>query len=57
MLFVLRAQNTVDGIGSAMAGLVIVADLHLAEQADGQQVQSAEQQAQRRPSSADHAQP
>ena len=46
VLFVLRTQHAVDRIGSAVAGFVVVADLHLAEQPDGQQVQSAKQQAQ-----------
>jgi len=45
MLFVLRAQNAVDGVRGAAAGFVIVTNLHLAEQADGKQIQSAEQQA------------
>src|ERR1700733_3795168 len=47
MLFVLRTKNAIDGVRSAMTGLVVVADLHLAEEADGEQVQSAQQQAER----------
>ena len=35
VLFVLRAQNAVDGVGGAAAGFVVVADLHFAEQPDG----------------------
>ena len=46
VLFVLRAQNTVDRIRGAAAGFVVMADLHFAEQADGEQVQTAEQQPQ-----------
>ena len=45
MLFVLGAENTVDRIRGAAAGLVVVVDLHFAKQADGEQVQTAEQQA------------
>ena len=45
VLFVLGAQHPVDGIGSAAAGLVIVADLHFAEEADCQQIKSAEEEA------------
>ena len=45
VLFVLRTKHAVDRVGSAMAGFVVVTDLHLAEQADGEQIQSAEQQA------------
>lgn len=45
MFFVQRTKHPVDGIRSAVSGFVVVADLHLAEQPDGEQVQSAEQQA------------
>src|SRR5271165_2827412 len=45
VLFVLRAQDAVNGIGRAAAGFVVVPDLHLAEQADCEQIQPAEQQA------------
>ena len=45
MFFVLGAKDAVDGIRRAAARIVVVADLHLAEQADGEQVQSAEQKA------------
>ena len=45
VLFVLRTKHAVDRVGSAMAGFVVVTDLHLAEQADGEQIQSAEQKA------------
>ncbi len=41
VFFVLRAQYAVDGVGGAVAGFVVVADLHFAQQADGEQVQSA----------------
>ena len=30
VFFVLRAQDTVDGVGGAAAGFVVVADLHFA---------------------------
>jgi len=40
VFFVLRTEDAVDGVGGAVAGFVVVADLHLAEQADGEQVQS-----------------
>ena len=43
MLFALGAKDTVNGIRRAVGGFVIVADLHLAEQADGEHVQSGEQ--------------
>src|SRR5579872_178448 len=46
VFFVLRTQHAVDGVGGAAAGLVVVANLHFAEQADRQQVQAAEQQSQ-----------
>ena len=45
MFFVLGAEDAVDGVGGAAAGLVIVADLHFAEQADREQVQATEQEA------------
>ena len=35
VLFALRAQDAVDGVRRPAAGLVVVADLHFAEQADG----------------------
>jgi hypothetical protein len=38
VLFVLRAQDAVDGVGGAVAGFVKVTNLHLAEKADGEQV-------------------
>jgi len=44
VFFVLRTEDAVDGVGGAVAGFVVVADLHLAEQADGEQVQAAEQE-------------
>ena len=47
MFFVLGAQDAVDGVRGAAAGFVVVADLHFAEQADGEQVQASEQQAER----------
>ena len=46
VLFVLGAEDAVDGVGGAAAGFVVVADLHFAQQADRQQIQAAEQQAQ-----------
>jgi hypothetical protein len=45
VLFVLGAQNAINGIGSSVARFVVVADLHLSQQPDGEQIQSAEQQA------------
>ena len=45
VFFVLGAEDAVDGVGGAAAGFVVVADLHFAQQADGEQVQAAEQQA------------
>src|SRR5208283_396713 len=47
VLFVLRTQHTVNGVRGAMPGFVVVAHLHLAQQSDGEQIQSAEQQAER----------
>jgi len=35
VFFVLRTKNAVDGVWSAMAGFVVVADLHFSQQADG----------------------
>jgi len=48
VLFVLRAQNAVDRVGCAATGLVVVADLHFAEQADGEKIKTAKQQAESR---------
>ena len=45
VFFVLGTQDSVDGIRGPAAGFVVVADLHFAQQADGQQVQATEQQA------------
>jgi hypothetical protein len=45
VFFVLGAKDAVNGIRRAAAGLVIMTNLHLAEQSDGEQVQSAKQQA------------
>ena len=53
MLFILRAQYTIDGVRCAAARLVIVTYLHFAEQADGQQIESAAAGAPWPPSSAD----
>jgi hypothetical protein len=35
VLFILRAQNAVDRVRSAVARLVVMADLHFAEQTNG----------------------
>ena len=48
VLFVLRPQNAVDGIRSAVAELVVMPYLHFAKQADSEQIQAPEQQAKRR---------
>ncbi len=45
VLFVLRTQDALDGIGGAAAGFVVVADLHFAEQANREKIQATEQQA------------
>src|ERR1700728_2945127 len=42
VFFALRAEDAIDGIRSAAAGLVIVANLHFSEQANGQQIQATE---------------
>src|SRR6266853_50170 len=43
-LFALRPQDAVDGIRGALRGLVVMAHLHFSEQADGEHVQSRQQQ-------------
>jgi len=43
VLFALGAQDAVNRVGRAVRGFMIMADLHFAEQADGQHVQSGEQ--------------
>lgn len=45
VLFVLGAEDAVDRIRSSAAWFMIVANLHFAEQADGEQIQSPEEQA------------
>src|SRR5450432_136901 len=46
VLFTLRAQDTVYGVGSAITRLVIVAYLHFAQQSKGQHIKAAQEQAQ-----------
>ena len=48
MLFALSTQDSVDGIWSATAGLVIVAHLHFAQQADREKIQTTDEKAQSR---------
>jgi hypothetical protein len=48
VFFALRAQDAIHGIRGAAAGFVVVADLHLAEQPNGQHIQAAQQQTESR---------
>jgi hypothetical protein len=45
VLFVLRTEDAIYRVRCAAAGFVVMTDLHLAQKADGQQVQPAEKQA------------
>lgn len=43
MLFALGAEDAVDRVGRTARGLVVVANLHFSEEADGQHVESCEE--------------
>ena len=45
MLFVLGAQDAVHGVRGTATRFVVVTDLHLSKQADGEQIQATEQEA------------
>lgn len=45
MLFALRTKHPINGVWRAVAGFMVMAYLHFAEQANREEIQAAEEQA------------